>query len=488
MAEAGIRRESPFSSSEEDKRPQRKAYVEIGAVVLLAFFGYYAKMEMDPSQQDIAYSVLGFVFLIMILKNVVYGLVAIVVAIGLSPDGVAGLPNMRLEDFMLPPLVIIWWLKRSAKGVPLVETEFMSAIKMYMLIAAISTLLGILRETVWPSYHWLIFYTKYAEYFVFAWFVLNSVKAKEDVILLLFATFMTCSVVAYISWTGRLEAIGENVDRFVRATGPEGETPNVLGGYYMMHIMMAFALLFAVKNYVYKLIILAFLFGVVLPLLYTYSRTSFSSMFLGLFVTSLFIDLRFVFVLVILLALSPILMPKKNFVKEDVVERYSEIFQIFDDEDGAPSSWKARTVGWYIFYTRTWNHDPIFGKGVGSIGLGIDSSYVKKFIESGILGLLAFAVLLIRIGRIGLYVAKVSKDSFYRAIGVGYMGVYAGMLVHAIGVSSFSTIRTAELFWLLTAITVGVSLIVKEENELEKEDEEDLDQLSFTSPFAASKV
>ena len=58
-----------------------------------------------------------------------------------------------------------------------------------------------------------------------------------------------------IAYEGRARIVAQTDKSYVRASGPEGETPNVLGGYYLTHIMMAFALMFAVKNYFYRALI-----------------------------------------------------------------------------------------------------------------------------------------------------------------------------------------------------------------------------------------
>jgi len=289
--------------------------------------------------------------------------------------------------------------------------------------------------------------------------------------------------VAFISYEGRSRVLEETQKSYVRASGPEGETPNVLGGYYLSHIMMAFALMFAVKNYIYRILIFGFLMAVIVPLLYTYSRTTFASMIVGLLITSLFIDMRFIGVLLILLFFQQILIPSIDnisHVDEHFVDRYSSIFNVFGSDGNTPSSWKARVVGWMVFYTKTWTYDPFFGMGVGSVGLGIDSSYVKKFAESGMIGFIAFMMLLIRLARMGMEVAKSNFDPFLKFIAIGYLGVLSSLSVHALGVCSFSTIRSAEPFWIFTGLMISVHYMMQKKEELMKEEAEDRENLRFS--------
>lgn len=478
MAVAGIERRSPFDLNTNVSN-RNVVYEVLGVALIGLTLGLTKLYVQDVDVQNLIFCIFGIIYMVLIFKNIVYGIVLLILAIGLSPDTV-WIEHVRLEDFLFPPLLFIWLMKLKQKGDSFVQSEVLGPIKLYMFIAAIVTIRGIMFQTVYTPVTAYTYYFKYLEYFLMFWFVMNNVKDKEDIILMVITSFITCALVAYFAYTHRAERLEESVIGFVRASGPEGETPNVLGGYYMLHIMLGFSLFFAMKHYLYKLVLLGFLMAVVIPLLVTYSRTSFASLLVGLVVTSLFIDFRYLIVIGILFVCAPIFIPVDNFVEENVIERYMSILDIFS-EDKKVSSWDARTTGWYVRLVGTWVQAPVFGKGVGSIGLGIDNSYVKKFIETGIVGLLAFFMIMVRIGRVGFETIKSTKDDFIKYFTIGYMGSFVGMLMHAIGVSSFSTIRTAEAFWVLTGMMVGLNIYNKNQLELEEEEEEDRESLSFSS-------
>ena len=475
MAVTEVARKSPFDL-EQGRTPSRNVTLEVFGILALAGALLLVHYKLSEGVSYFVYAIIAFIYAILIFKNITYGTVVMIVAIGLSPDTVY-YNNVRLEDYLFPPLLIIWWFQRMSKQESLVVSEVSKPIKFYVFIIIISTAKGIYFRTVYGDMLAYQFCYKYFEYFLMFWFIYQSVRNKEDVILIMIAAFITSAIVAYVAWTG-LEARLATGVTFARASGPEGETPNVLGGYYMMNIMFGFALLFSIKQYIYKLLMLAFLIAVAAPLLYTYSRTSFSSLIIGLIITSMFIDLRFFLLLIVLGVLAPILFPVVSMIDETFVERYSSILDIFGGDKG-PSSWQARVIGWGVYLLGTWNYYPILGKGVGSVGLGIDSSYVKKFIETGILGLLAFTLILIRLARVGYENIKLGKDPFLKSICIGYLGALAGMIVHAVGVSSFSTIRTAEPFWIFSGLMVATGFLIRKNRELEEEEEEDWKQLSF---------
>ncbi len=479
MAVTEVVRKSPFDFGGENA-PRRNVALEILGIAFLAAALVLVRFKLNEDLHIYVYSLVSLIYVILIFKNITYGTIIMVVAIGISPDSV-GSNNVRYEDYLFPPLLIIWWFQRVARQESLKVSEVNKSIKLYMFIVAIATAKGIFMRTVYGDMLAYAFCGKYIEYFLMFWFVYNSVKSKEDIILILMAAFVTCAFVAYIAYAGRAARIEETGISFARASGPEGETPNILGGYYMMNIMLGFAILFSVKNYFNKLIMLAFLVAVAVPLLYTYSRTSFASLLIGLVVTSLFIDLRFFIVLIVLSVLAPLFFPIASFVDESFVERYSSILDIFGDSSEGPSSWKARVSGWGVFVWGTWNSYPIIGRGVGSVGLSIDGSYIKKFVETGLVGLISFIMILNRLGRVGLENIRMAKDDFLKSYCIGYLGAFSGMLVHAIGVSSFSTIRTAEPFWIFSGLMVASGFLIKKSKELEEEEEEDWKQLSFVN-------
>lgn len=481
MAVAEIARKSPFDSSfGTPERSGRNLKFEVIGITFFAFLAYLTKEKLEGDMQQGMAILLAIVFVFLMFKNIVYGILALILAIGLSPDSV-GFNNMRYEDYLLPPLLIIWFVQHHGRRQELVTTNTFPVIKVYMVILTISTFQGYTLGKIHDPFLMTAFYVKYVEYFVLFWFIMNNIKSRDDFYLILIASFMTCVMVAYIAYTNRGAFIEESGRQFVRASGPEGETPNILGGYYMFHMMIAFSIIFAIKNYTYKLALIGFLLVVAVPMLFTYSRTSFASLLFGLIITSMFIDLRFFILLGVLAVFSPILIPME-YIPKDLLDRYATILQIFDTAGGegsGVSSWDARIWGWYVYATGAWNEHPLLGRGMGSIGLGIDSTYVKKFVESGLLGLVAFIMILVRVLREGLELVKVTKDQIFRAFGIGYLGGFSGMIIHSIGVSSFSTIRTAEPFWVFSGILIAVRAMVKAENELEEEEGEDLEEISF---------
>lgn len=488
MAVADLGRRSPFDLGAQPDSPARNVKAEIFGLIFFSGLMFLAREVLTDEAQMLAQILLVAVYLYLVFSNLVYGLCALMVAIGLSHEfSMFGLPNFRVEDLLLPPLMIVWWLRHNQRHDRLLKTEVFGAVRIYMFFITLSTLQGIAFNTIYGYHATIPYYFKYVQYFVLFWLVLNNIKNKEDLSIMLTVSLIVCAVVGYLSYQGRKATMAEGSPHLItRAFGPGDETPNVLGGYYMMHVMIAFAMMFVLRKMTYRLLLAVFLVGVVVPFLFTYSRTSFVSLILGLFVTMLFIDFRYAILLMVMAVLIPILFPINSLedlgVDPTVVARYQTIMDIFNPEEKKLSSWTDRMTGWYAYYTSTVYDNPLLGKGVGSIWLGVDSSYIQKFVESGLIGVITFGMILVRLYRVGLEVIRKSKDEVFKSFSIGYLGATTGLLVHAIGVSSFSTIRTAEIFWVLSGIQVAVHALAMREREVEEEEEQDLEEFSFSRP------
>ncbi len=487
MAAAALARSDPFKPPHLAGAPERQLKLEIIGLAVLGGAGYASRVFLAGDLQVFAWLFLGFIAVALLFKNLTYGLLALVVSVGLSPEFLGGL---RIEDFLLPPLIFVWWLRHQQRRDTLVTNNIFPAIRVYLFFVTFGTLLGLYNQTVYGPIVAAQYYFKGIEYFVLFWLVFNNVKERGDLILVVVTSLVVCALVGYLSLldrTGRMAAkAGQPI---VRAFGAQGETPNVLGGYYLFHIMVAFSMVFVLKRVFYRVLLFAFLAGVVVPFLYTFSRTSFVSLVIGMTIVLLFIDLRFFILLGVLAIFIPLAFPEVTVTSavgdEALVGRYQTIFDLFSPDSHKVTSWTARYAGWLAFIAETLQYSPLVGGGMGSIWLGVDSAYVKIFYESGSIGLITFFMVLLRLFRLGVEVSKKTKDDFYRSFAIGYIGGFAGFIVHAVGVSTFATIRPAEIFWIFSGLLVACRALVQRDAELQEEEAQDLEAVSFARPQPA---
>lgn len=491
MATAGIVRKSAldFDPSEaEEYSGKRRLIVELLIVAALGALAGVAHFYFDESLKLPVFAVVGAGFVYLSLKDVTYALCVFVFSVGMSPDTVLkstfGINNLRYEDLLIGPIFLLLFFQVKARGLPFVKTSVAPAVIKYMGIVMLATIIGVANRTVYvPTTAW-IYYAKYVEYFTIAWIFMNACRSKEDMVKILLATLATSLIVAYVTFSHRESILMEKTTpNLVRATGPEGETANVLGGYFLAHLMLVIGVFFMTKNYLYKVLIFLIWLAVLVPFMYTFSRTSFGSLIFGLVLTMILVDYRYIILLLALSFFSPILFSVQPDIfgteYEDLVKRYLSILDVFSG--GEVSSFEARQMGWIYYLRRSWDVNPLLGGGMYSTTLGVDSSFVKKFSESGLLGVLTFSWLLIRMLRIGYEVARNAKNYIFKTYAVSYVGIISAMVMHAVGVTTFSTIRSAEPFFYFSGLMLAVHAMHKREEQIKEEEKDDEEVLNYFS-------
>ncbi|MDD5746957.1 MAG: hypothetical protein PHO30_06835, partial [Candidatus Omnitrophica bacterium] len=115
-----------------------------------------------------------------------------------------------------------------------------------------------------------------------------------------------------------------------------------------------------------------------------------------------------------------------------------------------------------------WAYSPVIGHGASSAGSVVDNYYMRVMIESGILGLFSFLLLLFAVVRSSFqalaYLRKSADDNFTEGLIVGFVAGLAGLLVHSLGAATFILIRIMEPFWFLAGLVIMAPEIEAESN------------------------
>jgi len=105
-----------------------------------------------------------------------------------------------------------------------------------------------------------------------------------------------------------------------------------------------------------------------------------------------------------------------------------------------------------------WQKFPLWGTGITG-GPFLDAWYPRVLTETGLLGLVAFFVLIGSIFRMGITSYRHATDQFSRGVALGFLLGLAGLLVHAVGSNTFLIVRIMEPFWLFAALVVRLLLM-----------------------------
>ncbi len=362
---------------------------------------------------------------------------------------------LRADDILIAVIGLSWFL-RVAINKELgffLRTPLNVPIAVYFLICIVATVHGYYLMRRLNPMVGFFFILKYFEYFLIYFMAVNHLREKEQIRRFLIAMLAVCFCVCVfaISQIPYVERVSAPFE------GEEGE-PNTLGGYLVLMLCLVVSLLVTPKSIGKKPLLIVLLGLMLVSLAATLSRGSWVALppvLLALVALSRN-RLLIVIPLVIALAFSPFVLPKS------VTDRVNYTFnQPENDEQlkiGAvkvDSSTSARLISWKVILTQDFVHHPIIGWGVTGHSF-VDAQIPRILIETGLLGLTAFFVLIALLFRHGLRALRVSRDPLFEAISVGYLAGLVGLLVHSVGANTFIIVRIMEPFWFLTALIVMI--------------------------------
>ena len=102
---------------------------------------------------------------------------------------------------------------------------------------------------------------------------------------------------------------------------------------------------------------------------------------------------------------------------------------------------------------RDWIKHPVFGFGITGYEF-VDTQYFRVLIETGILGLATFFLLISRIFRQAYHNFSKSPDNYQKGLCMGFLAGFVGLLFHGIGANTFIIVRIMEPFWFVLAMVI----------------------------------
>lgn len=374
--------------------------------------------------------------------DIVLGLAIVIGCVGLSPEiSLAGLHHLRLEDFVIPALLLAWLLRAGQTREPLAPAGIGGPALAYILALAASSIVGLMMGTTTPGAA-ILFLGKYLEYFALYILIVNNVRTEQEFKAL--AIFSILVAVASATVSAGAAAVDPALSSKVQ--GPLGETANIYGGYLILNLAVAIGFFLQATSPGQRLASSAAIVLLGLPLLHTYSRTSSVSLAAALLAFGLLKERRVLVMVLIFALLIPAIAPESVF---------AHLATVVGVATGShPPSWGARIGAWEEAIPRVLGGSPLLGFGAGSVRRGdVDSEYVRALMDGGVLGLGIFGWLLFRIGRVamGRY-GGVPGPGFHKGYAAGFLIAFMALCVHAIAATSFTAIRTMETFMILAGL------------------------------------
>src|SRR2546427_658145 len=242
--------------------------------------------------------------------------------------------------------------------------------------------------------------------------------------------------------------------------GAEGE-PNTLGGYLIFMLAIVVGLLLTSGAVTIRLPLLLLLAAGAIGLMATGSRASFlAAGVVTLSVLGFLAPRKPILMAIVLLGTlsAPLWAPHQ--VKERVLYTFTQAQEEGQIRVGTlriDTSTSERLRSWQQSF-EIWQKCPIWGTGITG-GHFVDAMYPRVLTETGLLGLVAFLVLIGSLVRMGIMSYRHATDQFSRGIALGFLLGFVGLLVHAVGANTFLIVRIMEPFWLFAALVVRGLLV-----------------------------
>lgn len=437
------------------------------AVVLLTFAGgmLLAKISVGTALMMIG----GVILAVICFINPEIGLYVLICAMLLGPQFGFGEATgetvrgrgvtLRLDDILLVIIGFSWFLSTAInkeKGLFL-KTPLNRYIAYYFLACLVSTLIGYMMQRV-KGIAGILFVLKYFEYFIVYFMAVNYLKEKKQMERFILTILIVCLIVCIVA----IAQIPSGARVSAPFEGSEGE-PNTLGGYLVLMLSLVLGLLHS--NYGTRK--LKFFFGglvflILVVLAATLSRSSWLALVPMLLALIYFSKRKLVVIvpLIFVIAITFFVLPPG--VKQRAMFTFTQPPEQGQLKLGGlriDTSTSARLQSWKNVLERDFIKQPLLGYGVTGYSF-LDAQYPRVLAETGLIGFISFAALLIAIYRNALNTRRrYADDPFYGGVSMGFLAGFFAMLIHAIGANTFIIVRIMEPFMFLTAIVIMIPRI-----------------------------
>lgn len=435
--------------------------------ILVLYIGKY----VTTAPLTLALSLLAVIVGLVAFLNPSNGLLIIVFSMLLSPEiSIGKVPGrdigLRVDDLLVIAVFIAWLthisLDKNWKG--FIRTPFNNLLMFMTFLYIVSTGIGIITGNVKPVTGF--FYgLKYIEYLFIYWMASNIITSKEEVVKYLYAGLATFIIVMIYAYT----LMGTTDRVYAPFDSQAGGEPATLGGYYLIVYGVLFSFMLHARTSLGRVAFLALILISLPTFMKTLSRASFLGFVPMVLALLLLTRRRKLFFGLILLAgalLIPILF--QNFYTE-TVDRIKYTFTgahlpayqslkvggaTIEDQSALERviSWK-RTVNVYFLKNPL---TMMIGNGITGIRF-TEGQFFLLLGELGLLGLITFYWLQLKIFATSYRLYKSSDDHVTQSLSLGLVAALIGLTFQSLTTNTFIIVRIMEPFWMLTAMVALLS-------------------------------
>lgn len=98
--------------------------------------------------------------------------------------------------------------------------------------------------------------------------------------------------------------------------------------------------------------------------------------------------------------------------------------------------------------------NPFLGTGYSSLGIATDNDFLRSLGETGLLGTLAFALVIIAVGK-KIFRGINSEDKLKRFLSAGTFSIIIAFLLNGTFIDVFESSKVVSLFWMILGLNIG---------------------------------
>lgn len=413
----------------------------------------------------------------MLNKYLPYLVVLILLVVPLYPKfplfGVAGtFVSVRLEDFVLAVIVGIWFLGSIKNRFADLKHPVSRAIILYLLVGLVSWFSAAFLTKTIDIKLGLLHLLRRVEYM--SMFVVGFGLVKERLNLrFIINTILVVSLLVSLYGLGQkylgFPVISTNNSEFSKGLalvlGPGARLNSTFAGHYdlaafsILPILLVMGLLTLSVRHKWVLAIIGSLAYWVMLL--SASRVTFAAIIItaGLFILVLR-KYKWIGILVVVAIVSVM-------VSGQLMNRYLEFitshaYAAVDTEipdalkpAANPNEDRSLSIRLNAEWPRAWRGfiiNPVLGTGFSSVGLAVDNDFLRILAETGILGLLAFGLILLRLAKTSLPFVLTKPTSVNQVFVVTAGFFLFGILLNAVFIDVFEASKVATITWLILGV------------------------------------
>ena len=369
--------------------------------------------------------------------------------------------QLRYEDFILVLIVILLFFHSSImKKKEFYITPLFKPILVYIVLATISTCIGIIASWIVPAMAFF-FFLKEIEYFLIFFVVANLIKTYNELRIAIYS-LLFCAIA-----NGFYILYQVSTDRFAGGSygagsiGERGTFPTA--GYLTIVFLLSISIFIVTKGKVMKLVSLVSVVVCGIGILSTGSRANLLGSLFSLSILLFFIIresfktknyAHFVYTTLIILVMFVTFDRAFNYA----LEKRPALNRLTNIQGMKSSFFETRVESIYVVVLNEVKKNPFFGLGktasttvLGGTGAA-HNYYLRILVEMGIVGLMFFLYLLLSIIRMSLELNRNSQSNLGKAIGLGCLLAIFSLMFASIAQDAFIPVKVNETFWALVGL------------------------------------